>query len=107
MILNISTIDSKKVNEMIEKNQFGLVIDLREKEHYEKGHLKNAINIPINCITDNMDFLEKYKDNKILLYCGIGSQSKSVAKVLAINGYEEIYSLANGIKNYKYELVTN
>ena len=105
--MGIYIINSKKVKEMLQKEEFELIIDLREKEHYDKGHLKNAINIPINHITDNLDYLNEYKNAKILLYCGIGSQSKSTAKVLVLNGYEQVYSLANGIKSYNYELVTS
>ena len=41
---------------------------------------------------------------KILLYCGIGSQSKATCKVLSINGFNKLYSLFGGIKGYKYEL---
>lgn len=96
-----------QVKEMIEKNQFDLIIDLRDNENYHKGHLPGAINIPINEIPDKLNFLDLYKKKSIILYCGIGSKSVSVGKVLIINGFEKIYSLSNGIKGYKYELKLN
>lgn len=102
--MNITSLNSNKVKLMIEENQFDLIIDLRTEENYDKGHLQGAINIPINQIPDKMDFLSYYKNKKILLYCGIGSQSKSACKVLALNGFEYLYSLYKGIKDYKYSL---
>ncbi|MBO3443240.1 MULTISPECIES: rhodanese-like domain-containing protein [Clostridia] len=96
-----------QVKEMIENNQFDLIIDLRDNENYHKGHLPGAINIPINEITDKLNFLDLYKKKSIILYCGIGSKSISAGKVLIINGFEKIYSLSNGIKGYKYELKSN
>lgn len=102
--MKITILEAIKTKYMIDNNKFDLIIDLRNKENYLNGHLPGAINIPINEITDNMDFLESYKNKSIMLYCGIGSQSKSVCKVLALNGFQELYSLFRGIKEYKYEL---
>ncbi|MGL5313443.1 MAG: rhodanese-like domain-containing protein [Peptostreptococcaceae bacterium] len=104
--MGIASLKACKVKEMIEKNQFDLIIDLRQSEYYEAGHLPNAINIPLNCIPDNLKFLEEYKNKAIILYCGIGTQSRNAAKVLALNGFEKVYSLSNGLKDYKYDLVT-
>lgn len=102
--MKIIILEPNKVKEMIDNNQFDLIIDLRTQENYLKGHLPGAINIPINEIPDKFDFLNKYQKKPIILYCGIGSQSKSACKVLALNGFEKIYSLSRGIKGYKYEL---
>ena len=104
--MGVVSLKAYKVKEMVDSNKFDLIIDLRTKENYETGHLPKAINIPLNEITDKMEFLEPYKNKKIILYCGIGAQSRSAAKVLALNGFETVYSLSNGIKDYKYQLVT-
>ena len=89
---------------MIDNSQFDLIIDLRTRENYLNGHLPGAINIPINELTDKVDFLNQYKNKDIILYCAVGSQSRSVCKVLALNGFNKLYSLSRGIKDYKYEL---
>ena len=102
--MEIKVLEASKVKYMVDNNQFDLIIDLRNEENYSKGHIPGAINIPINEITDNMDFLEPYKNKSVMLYCGIGSQSKSVCKVLALSGFKQLYSLFRGLKEYKYEL---
>lgn len=102
--MTVISIKVKKVKEMIDNNQIDLIIDLRTNENYRKYHLPGAINIPINEIPDNLEYLSGYKDKYILLYCGIGSQSISAGKVLILNGFNKIYSLYNGIKEYKFDL---
>lgn len=102
--MKIMSLEAKKVKNMIDENQFDLIIDLRNEENYLNGHLPGSINILINEIPDNIEFLEGYKNKKILLYCGIGSQSKSACKVLALNGFSDLCSLSRGIKEYPYNL---
>ncbi|WP_195937747.1 rhodanese-like domain-containing protein [Romboutsia sp. 1001713B170131_170501_G6] len=102
--MSIYILDSERIKSMIDNNEFDLIIDIRNEEYYLNGHLPKAINIPMNEINDKIDFLADYKDKKILLYCGIGSQSKAACKVLSINGFNKLYSLFGGIKDYKYEL---
>lgn len=103
--MGIVSLKGSKVKSMIDNDEFDLIIDLRNKENYLAGHLPNAINIPINEIPDNLDYLSQYKKKSIIVYCGIGTQSRATAKVLVLNGFEKIYSLSNGIREYKYELV--
>ncbi|RDY23995.1 rhodanese-like domain-containing protein [Romboutsia maritimum] len=105
--MTVIKIKSSKLKEMIENKKIDLIIDLRSVENYSKEHIPGAINIPINEIPDKLEFLEKYKDKNIVLYCGIGSQSLSAGKVLLLNGFKNIYSLSNGIKDYKFELDKN
>lgn len=105
--MTVIKIKSSKLKEMIENKKIDLIIDLRSVENYSKEHIPGAINIPINQIPDKLEFLEKYKDKNIVLYCGIGSQSLSAGKVLLLNGFKNIYSLSNGIKDYKFELDKN
>lgn len=104
--MGVISIKAYEVKEMIDKNNYDLIIDLREKECYELGHLPNAVNIPLNQIPDKMEFLEEYKTRTIILYCGVGSKSRNAAKVLVLNGFERVFSLSNGIRDYKYGLVT-
>ncbi len=102
--MKITTLQAKQVKKMIDNYEFDLIIDLRTEDNYLKGHIPGAINIPINEITDKVEFLNEYKDKHVILYCGIGSQSKSACKVLALNGFDKLYNLANGMKTYTYDL---
>lgn len=102
--MNIITLSYKEVKTMIDNDEFDLIIDLRNEDKYNEYHIKNSINIEMNYITDKMEFLNDYKNKKILLYCSIGSKSKSLAKVLVVNGFENLYTLFGGIKEYKLRI---
>ncbi len=102
--MKVNKLNSKIVSEKIKNNEFKLIIDLRSKDSYLISHLPGAINIPTNEINDYLDYIRSVTNEDILLYCNAGSQSMTVGKVLLINGFNNIYSLANGIKSYNYEL---
>ena len=102
--MKVNILNAKKTREMINSKQFKLIIDLREEESYLEGHLPNAINIPTNEINDNLDYIRSITNQDILLYCSAGNQSVAVGKILLLEGFNNIYSLANGTKYYKYEL---
>lgn len=97
-------LNSKKISEMVKNNEFKLIIDLREEELYLEGHLPKAVNIPTGEINDNLEQIRSITNEGILLYCANGNQSITVGKVLLLDGFNNVYSLANGIKNYRHKL---
>lgn len=81
------------------KDEF-IIVDVREKEEFEKSHIKNAINIPVGKI--NPDYFKN--KNKYLIYCQSGRRAKTVVNNLQKEGLENIYYL-EGSMNYleKYQ----
>lgn len=93
------TIDANKAMELINNNDT-VVIDVRENDEYETGHISGAINIPLaNIETINYD-----KDTKIILYCATGVRSLEATKNLSSMGYTNLYNLDGGILNWGFEL---
>ena len=81
-----------------EKNDH-LLIDLRQKDDYEKFHIKNAINIFwLDLLNDeNLNFLNKYpKDKKIFLICYSGHTSSQSLVLLKLLGYKNTISIKFG-----------
>ncbi len=82
-----------------------LIIDARQKQDYDAGHMKGAINIPDGEPVDNYkDVLEANKDKTIVTHCYSGNRSAKLAKALNERGYNVI-NLLDGTKEYNYELV--
>lgn len=93
------TIDTNKATELI--NNGAIVIDVRTVDEYNREHIENAINIPLDQIaTTNFD-----KDLTIIVYCQTGIRSEEAAKILAENGYTSLYNLDGGLLNWGGELV--
>lgn len=49
------------------------IVDLREREEYEKNHIRGAINIPFEHLMDEFGRLEKY--SLVIFYCYRGHSS--------------------------------
>lgn len=105
-----NTVDSKTSEKMkgdvllAEQKKGALVIDVRKTEQYAEGHIKDAKNIPLATIADEIAKVEPNKDKKIILYCNSGNQSGQAQKKLQELGYKDVHN-ADGVKDYKYELV--
>lgn len=82
-----------------------LIIDARQKQDYDAGHMKGAINIPYGEPLENYkDVLEANKDKKMITHCYSGNRSAKLAKALNERGYN-VTNLLDGTKEYSYELV--
>ncbi len=78
-------------------HQNAIVIDTRAPEEFAKGHITNAINIPLSDFTANSVPLDKYKDKTVIAYCVSGITARSACKKLINAGVENVYNLAGGI----------
>ncbi len=77
--------------------QNAVVIDVRPKEAYRKGHIVNAYSMTIDDIKNSPKKIEKFKNKPIILVCGTGQESPKIAAALLKQGYNT-YSLAGGMR---------
>ena len=80
--------NTSTIQQILEENNY-IIVDVRTKEEYEEGHVKESINIPYDEIDENIG-LEKEKT--ILVYCRSGKRSSIGYKQLTSLGYE-VYDL--------------
>jgi len=85
-----------------------VVVDVRGKEEYDKGHIPGAINVPVDSIKQDIRNNEAIpeladKEKVYLIYCRAGRRSHEVAKLLSGFGYKNIYEFG-GIVEWKGEL---
>lgn len=69
-------------------------VDVRLEEEYSEGHLKNAVNVPLNLISLKSRMLPK--DKRYITCCQSGNRSKAAAYFLGKMGYQ-VSSLSEGI----------
>lgn len=77
-----------------------LVVDLRPVGDYKKGHLLNALNLPVAELEERAAELGKDKGKPVLLYCALGSVAGEAAAKLRKLGYTEVYPLRGGINGW-------
>ncbi|MGB0893029.1 MAG: rhodanese-like domain-containing protein [Parashewanella sp.] len=78
------------------------VIDVRGKEEFKKGHIIDAINVPLAEIKNKkLASLEKYKSSPIILVCNAGMTSSQAAQLLVAQGFEQVHNLKGGMGDWK------
>ena len=78
------------------------LIDVREKEYYEREHIKGAISIPLTEL--NMRVSQCYNHgDEIILYCTDSEckLSPKGAKILDKKGFNKVLDYEGGLKEWK------
>lgn len=79
------------------------IMDVREKSEFERGHLINAINIPMSEFRDRLD--EIPTDQPVYVHCLSSHRSYNVVKALGMLGFDNVYNIQGsylGFSMYEY-----
>jgi NADPH-dependent 2,4-dienoyl-CoA reductase/sulfur reductase-like enzyme/rhodanese-related sulfurtransferase len=95
---NRKLITSELLEEKLKKGEKVDVIDVRTQKQYFKGHIRNAVNIPIEVFRDSIEKMDK--DSQIVLYCNTGVSGNAAQNILINKGFKFVYNLSGGYKNY-------
>ena len=79
-----------KVRELVEKD--ACIIDVREKGEFAKGHLVNAVNIPLSELRDRFD--EVPKDKPVYLHCRSSQRSYNAVMALQNAGFDNVVNIS-------------
>jgi len=66
------------------------LIDVRTPGEYKIGHLKGAVNIPLQQLQSNVSKIRK--DKPVITYCASGMRSSSAKSLLVSKGFKEVYN---------------
>ncbi len=94
------SVDASGATNMINREN-ALVIDVRPMADFNKGHIVDAMNIPMNGFKNQLGQLEKHKDRPIVVNCRSGNQSQAACKTLRDAGFEKVYNLRGGIMGWQ------
>ena len=84
------------LNQAQENYQKGVLLDVRPADEYQEGHIRSAINIPLDDLTNRLTELPK--DKQVIVYCRgrLCGNANIATRILNDNGYNA-FSL-----NYSY-----
>ncbi|HEV7779754.1 MAG TPA: rhodanese-like domain-containing protein [Chitinophagaceae bacterium] len=71
-----------------------IIIDVRTGTEYDRGHVPDAFNIPVDRIKANADRLKETK-RPIIVCCNSGDRSSTAVQVLKEKGVKEVYNGGN------------
>jgi cysteine synthase/rhodanese-related sulfurtransferase len=93
------TIDVEPAHDMIEAES-PFVVDVREIDEYAGGHIPEAVNMPLQEMSDYAAFLPEDHEAPILVVCESGNRSLSGALFLSSLGYRDVRSINGGTRDW-------
>lgn len=96
-------IDPDQVHEIMENEPEKIfVIDVREPWEFvsNSGHVKGAVNIPMNDIPDKLDFMKQLEGKIIALICHSGERSYYACQFLRDSEIKSAFSVRGGIMKW-------
>ena len=97
-------VTAEEAKSMMEEQPDAVILDVREKDEYDAGHIPGAVLLPVGTINEETAASAiPEKDTVVLVYCRSGNRSKTASQVLADLGYTQIYEFG-GIKDWPYEI---
>src|SRR5258708_15665108 len=85
------------VNARIDSGEILLLIDTREDNEWDRGHIAGAVHMGRGIIERDIELKVPDKNAEILLYCGGGFRSALSADNLQKMGYTRVVSIAGGL----------
>jgi rhodanese-related sulfurtransferase len=100
-------VDAKQAAQIL-KEQKPLLLDVRTRREFKRGHIPDAKLIPVQELQTRLKELSAYKHTDILIYCATGNRSTVASKILIDNGFKRIINMRHGIAQWsrnKYQIV--
>jgi rhodanese-related sulfurtransferase len=89
------------IHERLEKGETFLLIDVREKDEWDNGHIPKAVHVGKGVIERDIHQVAERMDQEIVLYCGGGYRSALAADNLKKMGYTNVISMDGGMRGWK------
>jgi len=94
-------VSANKFSEIISNDKSVIIIDVRTPDEFNKGHLKNSLNV--NWFDENFDEnLNIFsKDLPVMVYCLSGGRSSKANERIKSLGFKNVYELDGGILEWR------
>jgi rhodanese-related sulfurtransferase len=97
-------ISQEEAKEMMDQLADVVILDVRERDEFDSGHIPGAVLLPVGTITeDSAAAVIPETDTTVLVYCRSGNRSKTASDALVKLGYTQIYEFG-GINTWPYDV---
>ena len=98
-------ISAEEAKSVMDENTDAVILDVREQDEYDSGHIPGAVLLPVNSIDETRAAqVIPTKDTTVLVYCRSGNRSKQASEKLVKLGYTNIIEIG-GINSWPGETV--
>lgn len=103
MFSKVKTISRGEATRLINKED-AVVVDVRSRDEYRKGHISGALNVAAADIKKgSFGELEKHKAQPIIVVCATGQSAGEPAAQLSAAGFSQVAVLKDGIGGWSGE----
>ena len=95
------SISPKELMDTMKQNKELTLVDIRVREYYNEGRIKDAVNLPYTSMKAMNKALKNDLSKDIVLYSEDGERSKKYCEILVTLGYSKLKNLDGGIKGWK------
>src|SRR6201991_3129315 len=99
----IDEVDPSDVKATLSNGNVIVLLDVRESEEWDAGHIPGAKHIPRGYLESRVEgVIGADRDQKVVIYCASGQRSALAANTLKeLLGYEHVFSMNGGITLWK------
>jgi len=96
-----SSLSSIETKVKLDRMDDFILLDVRTKPEYDKGHIEGCLHIPLNELRSRIDELDKSKE--IVTYCGVGLRASHAHRILKNEGFEDTKFLEGSMVAWPYK----
>jgi len=94
LMAHIKSIDVLELQRKLESSTETIfLLDVRSKEEYQSGHIKNSINIPHDVLIKDINLIGEYRNESLVVYCRSGVRAQLVIDKLLENDFNHIIDI--------------
>jgi len=95
----IEEVTPEQVQEMQERNEQVVYLDVREPNEWNLGRIPHAVHLPRGNLETKVEALID-RGKKVVIYCARGNRSALAALTMKQMGYENVSSMARGFQGW-------
>jgi rhodanese-related sulfurtransferase len=78
----------------------GVFLDIRDVADFKKGHIADAINIPLASLQGRTGELESYREKPVIVVCRMGQTASGATKRLREQGFGRAQKMTGGMMEW-------
>ena len=98
---SIKEISVGEVKKMIDAGEAIVILDVRDRDEFDTGHIPGAINISRGTLEFKANLVIPVKSARVMVYCGIDLRSPLATKTLNDLGYRNSVNITGGLKTWQ------
>lgn len=80
-------------------NDSFVFLDVRTPREYADGHIPDAVNIPVQSLSEHLKDIPQGK--KLYVYCESGVRASKASKLLVTSGFKQVYNFKASMRGWR------